>query len=44
MEKDQKLETEDNTKNKDNTIIDDESDNLNQKEEPTLEEKNLFHR
>ena len=41
MEKDQKLETEDNTKNKDNTIIDDESDNLNQKEEPTLEEKNL---
>ena len=41
MEKDQKLENEDNTKNKDNTIIDDESDNSNQKEEPTLEEKNL---
>tara|TARA_X000000368_G_scaffold244457_1_gene193211 strand:+ start:253 stop:864 length:612 start_codon:yes stop_codon:yes gene_type:complete len=41
MEKDQKLETEEKTKNKDNTIIDDESDNLNQKEEPTLEEKNL---
>ena len=41
MEKDQKLETEDNSKNEDNTIIDDASDNSNQKEEPTLEEKNL---